>query len=91
MSEATTVERETVSQTDFVRTWVEVHKSGGTLDDVSTKLAMNKNSVQARANTYKKKGINLPKLSRATRTKRIDVDELNALIEGMLSQPEDTD
>ena len=81
MSTATT----RMSETDFVRSYMEVYRTGGTVADLTEKVRMNKNTVMARITSYKKKGAKLPKLERASRVQKMDIDALNALIESMLA------
>lgn len=76
-----TGKRSTVSAEQFCKTWKTVAKTGGSLDEVAGRLSMSKQSVVARRNNYKKKGLKFPALSRAPRTGGIDVKALQAILD----------
>ncbi len=65
-----------VSPSDFVRAW----RSSRTLPEVAAKLGMPLNRVAGRVGFYRRRGIDLPKLRRASRRAKIDVERLNSII-----------
>lgn len=65
--------RKLISPEDFVRAW----QSSSSMQEVANKLGIKYNSVAQRGYAYRKRGIQLKKLSSID---SVNVDELNRLI-----------
>lgn len=70
---------ERVSSKRFVQVYLQVHKSGGEIQDVADSLGMNKQSATVRASQLRKMGVNLPKLANAR--KKLDVSALAKMVQ----------
>jgi len=66
-----------VSAADFVRAWM----SSATLDQVAQKTGMHTATASTRATRLRRKGVKMPMLHRGGGHGRLNVAELNALIE----------
>lgn len=66
-----------VPAAQFVRVW----QASGSAAEVSEELGITPQSAQSRAAAYRKRGVNLKKMPRTGRAK-LDVDALNALVDG---------
>ena len=73
MSEVT---KKRVSNKDFVQAYL-LYKSYG---ELAQAIGLSVASVASRANKLRKLGVKLPKYERASSTKVLDIDGLNALI-----------
>lgn len=69
----------TIDNVKFVRLWVEAVNKSTDLTHVADKMEMSLQSVYAKANVLRSKGVMLPKMKRKQATGT--VEELNALIE----------
>ncbi len=73
---------ETVTANQLVAAYMNAYKSEQTIGDVAIAVGMSKGSVVSRINYLRERGVNLPPLVNGV--KRLDVDELNGLIESAL-------
>lgn len=68
----------------FVNTYVKVSKANGTSADVAKELGLKTQTVTRRANSLRKRGVELPELRKAERNAMID-EAKAALAEAMAS------
>ena len=68
--------------------FVEVWEKATSSDQAAKELSMPKSIMHARASDYRSKGIILKMMPR--KSKRLDVEGLNKLIDGLRPKPEET-
>jgi hypothetical protein len=62
-------------------TFVKVYMMATTMDEMEKELGLARGNIQYRANSLRKRGVNLPKKFVGDRkTNKLDIDALNALI-----------
>lgn len=71
---------------DFIKKWVEAYRFNKGTRWIASELEVNPNYVSQLAVTYRKKGINLPKLRNFAPLDPNDVSELNLLISEQLNR-----
>lgn len=75
-----TNDRESLTAEEFVRLW----QSCKSVTEVTEKAGRTYTAVVSRANTLRKKGVNLKKMPHTGRPKqKVEVDKLNAIIESL--------
>jgi hypothetical protein len=72
-----TTKRTTISAAQFVQAYM----TATTLEEMEKSIGLARGNIQYRANSLRKKGVNLPKKFVGERkTNKLDIDALNALI-----------
>ena len=67
----------------FVKTYGEIHASGGTVSDVAETVGMSPSKVSQTSGKLRKMGVNMPRFRRGQKTVELTADaisELNALL-----------
>ncbi len=83
-NEVKKIVRVRVSATDFLTSVCKASKEGGTVADVATELNVGIPAVSARMSVLRKKGFNIPELTRRSGGSGLNVEEANKLIASLI-------
>lgn len=84
METETKIRRPRIDNQTFVKVWMKVHAEGGNQSAVAEELGCTPAGVNGKYKRFIKDGVNLPPLT-GGRSRKVDVDALNALIENLSS------
>lgn len=74
--------RKNIDAATFVKTAWKIKKEGGTITDLQKALDYpSTSSVHSRMNTLREAGVKLPKFADARKSRKLDPDYLNSLVE----------
>jgi hypothetical protein len=82
----TKASRPPIDESEFVKVWARVHKSGGGLQEVADEIGCSYAGAKNKAEKLEEAGLKLPALKKGRSAKKIDVDGLQAIFKEEMSR-----